>query len=632
MEVNQAHPSRHYHQRSQFVPSKGLSQREKEILFYVGGAEESLSNQYASGTTTSNRNNPMAPRQPTGRRDEENIRAHVRRSTSLRQAPRDPCPHHGFSRPAVVPGRVERRPGYQQGTFASVRRSSRDRLAKSPSVSRSVSIRRSQTTKHLPAQVKYENETNRVRSGKGWRATNNNHLQHANYYNYKKGSRNEGFSHVLSSPAVSSAVQRQNVSSNLLRSLSYRSKPTNVEDMSSSMPCLNQQLSCSNSYANFGLLNQNNGHGNVDNNSNYSSNTTLTPNSSSLILNSLAYQVLPPAHQQFNRTAINNNNNSNNNNVNINHSLQQNQHNSKNGSQTNLSSKSLSSGSQSMYSVTSSSQPSPTLVRKRPVADDIDGHLAYLTGDVLIDRYEIVSNLGEGTFGKVAKCLDLQTNSYVALKIIKNIHKYREAAKLEINVLKKLNAKDPIGQFLCVRMFDSFNYYGHMCLTFEVLGESVFDFLKSNLYEPYPLDQVRHMAYQLCHAVAFMHNNRLTHTDLKPENVLFVSNDWYLESSPRSNKKTVRRMKDTKIKLIDFGSATFDWEHHSSVVSTRHYRAPEVILEMGWAQPCDVWSIGCIIFELHQVSHRVTFISCCCDTILISCPHILPGSHPLPDP
>ena len=36
----------------------------------------------------------------------------------------------------------------------------------------------------------------------------------------------------------------------------------------------------------------------------------------------------------------------------------------------------------------------------------------------------------------------------------------------------------------------------------------------------------------------------------------------------------------------------------STIVSTRHYRAPEVILELGWSQPCDVWSIGCIIFEL----------------------------------
>ena len=126
-----------------------------------------------------------------------------------------------------------------------------------------------------------------------------------------------------------------------------------------------------------------------------------------------------------------------------------------------------------------------------------------------------VSTLGEGTFGKVAKVKDLQTSTetrqvYAALKIIKNIHKYREAARLEINVLRQLNAKDPQGdKSLCVRMFDSFNYYGHMCLTFEVLGESVFDFLKSNGYVPYPLDQVRHIAYQMSHAVRFMHDHKV---------------------------------------------------------------------------------------------------------------------------
>lgn len=37
-------------------------------------------------------------------------------------------------------------------------------------------------------------------------------------------------------------------------------------------------------------------------------------------------------------------------------------------------------------------------------------------------------------------------------------------------------------------------------------------------------------------------------------------------------------IKNTEVRLIDFGSATFDDEHHSTVVSTRHYRAPEVIL------------------------------------------------------
>jgi dual-specificity kinase len=49
--------------------------------------------------------------------------------------------------------------------------------------------------------------------------------------------------------------------------------------------------------------------------------------------------------------------------------------------------------------------------------------------------------------------------------------------------------------------------------------------------------------------------------------------------------------------LIDFGSATFNDEYHSNLVSTRHYRAPEIILGCGWSFPCDIWSIGCILVE-----------------------------------
>lgn len=80
------------------------------------------------------------------------------------------------------------------------------------------------------------------------------------------------------------------------------------------------------------------------------------------------------------------------------------------------------------------------------VEDDEEGHLVYRPGDVLQARYKVISTLGEGTFGKVARCLDLRSNTVVALKIIKNVEKYREAAKLEINVLEKLNQADPHGQ------------------------------------------------------------------------------------------------------------------------------------------------------------------------------------------
>uniref|UniRef100_A0A914HV61 Protein kinase domain-containing protein n=1 Tax=Globodera rostochiensis TaxID=31243 RepID=A0A914HV61_GLORO len=238
------------------------------------------------------------------------------------------------------------------------------------------------------------------------------------------------------------------------------------------------------------------------------------------------------------------------------------------------------------------------------IQDDKDGHLIYATGDRIDDKFEIVKTLGEGTFGKVVQVKDLSNpkGPQRALKIIKNVSKYREAARLEINVLKKLKDKDPDGRNLVIQLLDSFDYHGHMCLVFELLGLSVFDFMKMNNYQPYPMDQARYIAYQLIHAVKFLHDNKLTHTDLKPENILFVSseNEVAHNGEEVKRKKQLRVVKDATVRLIDLGSATFDHEHHSTIVSTRHYRAPEVILELGWAQPCDVWSIGCIMFELYS--------------------------------
>ncbi|KAG8430029.1 hypothetical protein GDO86_018627 [Hymenochirus boettgeri] len=213
----------------------------------------------------------------------------------------------------------------------------------------------------------------------------------------------------------------------------------------------------------------------------------------------------------------------------------------------------------------SSSRSRQSSRRAKSIEDDVEGHLIYHSGDWLQERYEIVSTLGEGTFGRVVQCLDHRRGgARVALKIIKNVEKYKEAARLEINVLEKIKEKDPENKHLCVQMFDWFDYHGHMCISFELLGLSTFDFLKENNYFPYPIHQVRHMAFQVCQAV-----------------------------------KYERSIKSTDIRVVDFGSATFDHEHHSTIVSTRHYRAPEVILELGWNQPCDVWSVGCIIFEYY---------------------------------
>eukprot|EP01016_Furgasonia_blochmanni_P056559 TRINITY_DN9668_c0_g1_i1.p1 TRINITY_DN9668_c0_g1~~TRINITY_DN9668_c0_g1_i1.p1 ORF type:complete len:183 (-),score=18.37 TRINITY_DN9668_c0_g1_i1:205-753(-) len=58
---------------------------------------------------------------------------------------------------------------------------------------------------------------------------------------------------------------------------------------------------------------------------------------------------------------------------------------------------------------------------------------------------------------------------------------------------------------------------------------------------------------------------------------------------------------DDRIKIIDMGGATYDDEYHSTIINTRQYRAPEVILGCcQWDKSSDLWSIGCILLELYS--------------------------------
>ncbi|XP_050377816.1 serine/threonine-protein kinase AFC2 isoform X1 [Argentina anserina] len=237
--------------------------------------------------------------------------------------------------------------------------------------------------------------------------------------------------------------------------------------------------------------------------------------------------------------------------------------------------------------------------------DDKDGHYMFSVGENLTARYKIQSKMGEGTFGQVLECWDREKKEMVAIKIVRGIKKYREAAMIEIEMLQQLGKHDKGGS-RCVQLRNWFDYRNHICIVFEKLGPSLYDFLKKNNYRSFPIDLVREIGRQLLECVAFMHDLSLIHTDLKPENVLLVSSDYirvpdYNKSSSRSPKDSSyykRVPKSSAIKVIDFGSTTYERQDQNYIVSTRHYRAPEVILGMGWSYPCDVWSIGCILVEL----------------------------------
>jgi dual-specificity kinase len=252
---------------------------------------------------------------------------------------------------------------------------------------------------------------------------------------------------------------------------------------------------------------------------------------------------------------------------------------------------------------------------------------------------EVLSVAGQGTFGTVLDVFDLQTQSRLALKVVRSVPRYLDAAQVEVDILTAIQRADSHQKSLCVRFIKHFRIthrgHEHECIGFEKLGRSLYDFLKKNQYRGFSLANVARFGYQLLTAIAFCHSIKLVHTDLKLENILLTSSEYRIvhnysryrdeqlareerrrtgrgrshgeDSDDENSSRDVNKGKvdaeyrepvNTNIRLIDFGGATFEHDHHSRIVNTRQYRAPEVLLGLGWSYPSDLWSCGCILPEL----------------------------------
>ncbi|KAI8335057.1 kinase-like domain-containing protein [Chlamydoabsidia padenii] len=228
--------------------------------------------------------------------------------------------------------------------------------------------------------------------------------------------------------------------------------------------------------------------------------------------------------------------------------------------------------------------------------DDKDGHFIFKPNANLTQRFEMLRVLGQGTFGKVVECYDRKKQCLCAIKIIRAIQKYRDASTIEIRALNSIRKYDVTNSRKCIHLREWFDHQNHICMVFDLFGQSVYDFLKVSRFKPFSLWQIQLLGKQILTSVEYVHELKLVHTDLKPENILLVN-----PAAPQEklSDTSLRILPTTEIRLIDFGSATFEKEFHSLVVSTRHYRAPEIILATGWSYPCDIWSIGCILVEFY---------------------------------
>ncbi|CAG9324555.1 DYRK1A_2 [Blepharisma stoltei] len=197
-------------------------------------------------------------------------------------------------------------------------------------------------------------------------------------------------------------------------------------------------------------------------------------------------------------------------------------------------------------------------------------------------RYYVYGLIGSGSFGKVVEAFDRERNEKVAIKIIKHKLKLAKIAQREIDTLKKLNEYDQEKGYI-VRMLDHFEWNGHTCIVFEYLSKTLLQLLRDTDFKGLSLSEVRDFAWQLVLALCLLSRPKLKiiHCDLKPENIM-------LKVPDRSG-----------IKIVDFGSSCEVGKTIYKCVQSMYYRAPEVILGQTYGASIDVWSVGCILAELH---------------------------------
>jgi len=225
--------------------------------------------------------------------------------------------------------------------------------------------------------------------------------------------------------------------------------------------------------------------------------------------------------------------------------------------------------------------------------DDSTGRYRCRVNDHVAYRYKLVAPLGKGAFGDCFRAFDFERRQWCALKIIRNEPRFHRQGKVEVNVLELLRAHDRDDDYSLVHMIDHMIFRNHLVITFELLGNDLYSELRSNGFVGFAPAISRDIAGDILQCLELLERLQVVHADLKPENILLRPNPTAgagpAELSPGSLSRA---------KVIDFGSSCFAHQKIHTYIQSRYYRSPEVVLGLGYGPAIDMWSLGCILFEI----------------------------------
>nr|XP_040022739.1 serine/threonine-protein kinase MAK isoform X10 [Gasterosteus aculeatus aculeatus] len=197
----------------------------------------------------------------------------------------------------------------------------------------------------------------------------------------------------------------------------------------------------------------------------------------------------------------------------------------------------------------------------------------------MMNRYTTLKQLGDGTYGSVLMGRSNESGELVAIKRMKRkFYSWEECMNLrEVKSLKKLNHANVVKLKEVIREND------HLYFVFEYMKENLYQLMKDRK-RLFPESVIRNIGFQILQGLSFIHKHGFFHRDMKPENLLCMGPEL--------------------VKIADFGLAREirSKPPYTDYVSTRWYRAPEVLLRSStYSSPIDLWAVGCIMAELYTL-------------------------------
>jgi c-Jun N-terminal kinase len=197
----------------------------------------------------------------------------------------------------------------------------------------------------------------------------------------------------------------------------------------------------------------------------------------------------------------------------------------------------------------------------------------------ILDRYQNLHRIGSGAQGMVCAAYDTTIKQKVAIKKLsrpfQNVTHSKRAFR-ELKLMKITNHKNIIGLLNVFTPDKELEEFQDLYLVMELMDASLCQVVQMDLDH----ERLSYLLYQMFCGIKHLHSAGIIHRDLKPSNIVVKS--------------------DCSLKILDFGLArtagcAFTMTPY---VVTRYYRAPEIILGMGYSENVDVWSIGCIFGEM----------------------------------